>query len=207
MTAMPVEVRLAEASESAVVSAMLARAFHRDPFMTWLFGGTDARRAAHLQQLFRIFIALALKQGTVYTTPQYEGAALWFFPDRWRADTITQLRWLWLMLRAAGPRQVGRRIRAVDHVDQFHPPAPHYYLMVLGTDPDAQGRGIGSALMAPVLARCDAEGVPAYLEASAPRNVPYYEHRGFQVQREIQVPDGGPPVWLMWREPESGPAA
>ena len=35
--------------------------------------------------------------------------------------------------------------------------------------PELQGRGIGSALMQPVLERCDRDGMPAYLEATTPR--------------------------------------
>jgi GNAT superfamily N-acetyltransferase len=168
--------------------------------MTWMFPSARVRRA-HLEQFLHIFLALAFKQGVVYTTPGHQGAAIWFMPNQWRADVLTQVRWLLLMLRVMGPRRLGPRIRAMNALDRFHPSTPNYYLMVLGTAPEAQGRGIGSALMAPILARADAEGMPAYLETATPGNVPFYEHRGFRVQREVQVPDGGPQMWLMWRDP------
>ncbi|HLK43152.1 MAG TPA: GNAT family N-acetyltransferase, partial [Thermoleophilia bacterium] len=71
---------------------------------------------------------------------------------------------------------------------------------VLGTAPPAQGKGVGSALLAPVLERCDREGVPAYLESSKEKNVPFYRRHGFEVTREIQLPDG-PMLWAMWRDP------
>jgi GNAT superfamily N-acetyltransferase len=73
----------------------------------------------------------------------------------------------------------------------------------LGTDPAAQGQGVGAALLAPILARCDAEGIPAYLESSKDRNVPYYQRFGFEVTGEIQL-RGGPKVWPMWRTPQAG---
>ena len=47
-----------------------------------------------------------------------------------------------------------------------HPRVPHWYLPVLGTAPEYQGRGVGSALLRALLARSDAEGLPAYLESS-----------------------------------------
>jgi ribosomal protein S18 acetylase RimI-like enzyme len=74
------------------------------------------------------------------------------------------------------------------------------YLSVLGTDPAAQGRGIGSALLAPVLRQCDEDGVPAYLESSKERNVAFYARHGFRVREELALPRG-PQMWLMWRDP------
>ena len=56
-----------------------------------------------------------------------------------------------------------------------------------------------------VLERCDEEGIPAYLESSNARNVPFYRRHGFGVTTELQIPGGGPMLWLMWREP-LGPA-
>ena len=41
---------------------------------------------------------------------------------------------------------------------------PHWYLMVIGTDPSKQGQGLGSALMEVVTSQADSAGVPCYLE-------------------------------------------
>ena len=76
---------------------------------------------------------------------------------------------------------------------------PHYYLSLLGTDPAQRGRGLGLALLADNLARVDAEGAPAYLEASNPANVPLYERHRFEVIGHFDLPDGGPRVHTMWR--------
>jgi GNAT superfamily N-acetyltransferase len=81
-----------------------------------------------------------------------------------------------------------------------HPVAPHHYLFLLGTRPAAQGRGLGSSLMAPVLQACDRDGVPAYLEATSERNKQLYTRHGFEVTDEIALPDG-PTMWPMWRSP------
>ena len=40
----------------------------------------------------------------------------------------------------------------------------------MGFEPEWQGRGLSTALLRPVLERCDDEKLPAYLEASSPRN-------------------------------------
>lgn len=51
-----------------------------------------------------------------------------------------------------------------------------------------------------MLDRCDRDGLPAYLESSNERNVPFYLRQGFEVTGEIELP-GGPKVWPMWRTP------
>ena len=51
---------------------------------------------------------------------------------------------------------------------------------ILGVEPDAQGQGLGSQVLRPMLDRCDSEGVPAYLESSKATNVPFYERHGFR---------------------------
>src|SRR5438105_222853 len=84
-------------------------------------------------------------------------------------------------------------------IEATHPHERHYYLPVIGIRPEGQGRGFGSALLRPILARCDRERLPAYLEASSTRNRALYERRGFVVVEEMRVSDS-PPLWRMWRE-------
>ena len=81
----------------------------------------------------------------------------------------------------------------------MHPKAePHWYLAFLGIEPSEQGKGLGSALLRPVLERCDSEGTPAYLETSNERNLPFYQRHGFEVVQQCGIPDG-PHFWGMWR--------
>jgi ribosomal protein S18 acetylase RimI-like enzyme len=95
-----------------------------------------------------------------------------------------------------------RRLTALAEVDAHHPREPHWYLAVLGTDPAHQGRGFGSAVMEPVLARADEEGLGCYLESSKESNVAFYARHGFRVTQELDLAKGaGPRLWLMWRDP------
>jgi GNAT superfamily N-acetyltransferase len=69
------------------------------------------------------------------------------------------------------------------------------------TVPAFQGRGIGSAFLQDMLQRADADGLPAYHEATSPRNRALYERHGYVNQGELVLPDGGPTLWRMWRDP------
>ena len=51
-------------------------------------------------------------------------------------------------------------LRLLNLVESMHPHEPHWYLATLGTAVEQQGKGVGSALMRPVLEHCDAEGMP-----------------------------------------------
>ena len=55
--------------------------------------------------------------------------------------------------------------------------------------------------MRPVLERADADGMPAYLEATTLRSRALYERHGFRLLDVVHMPDDGPPMWRMWREP------
>lgn len=110
-----------------------------------------------------------------------------------------QLRLLPAMLAAFG-RDLARLMRLFSSFEAEHPHDPHYYLPAIGVDPRWQGQGHGTALLEPVLERCDRERLPAYLESTNPRNLPLYERHGFQVTQEVTVGDS-PPYWRMWREP------
>ena len=96
---------------------------------------------------------------------------------------------------------VARFEQLAETFERHHPDEPLYYCQSLATVPAYQGRGIGSAFLRAMLTRADQEGFPAYHEATTPRNRALYERHGYLTQGEFVLPDGGPPLWRMWRSP------
>jgi GNAT superfamily N-acetyltransferase len=182
---------------------VLGRAFYDDPVSMWLLPN-DSSRAVRQG---RIFATLTrhhhLAHGGAEVAcdgPAIGAAALWDPPNQWKESRRAQLMMLPSLLRACGRRALTGRAFA-ELMQRQHPEEPHWYLAVLGSDTAVRGRGFGQALMRSGLARCDAEHSPAYLESSKAANVPYYQRFGFTVIGEIVVPDGGPRLWKMWRDP------
>jgi GNAT superfamily N-acetyltransferase len=198
------EARQATDDDISPLAASLARAFGDDPVMTWLFGDHAGRREARLRRFFGHEAKRHRKHGEVLTTDDRVGASFWDPPDGWRTSTAELLRSVPIIAPAVGPR-IPRALRGFKLIEAAHPRTPHWYLAVVGTDPPAQGKGVGARLLQPVLDRCDREGIGAYLESSKERNVPYYQRFGFTVTGEIPLPDG-PKIWAMWRDPQDEPA-
>lgn len=192
------DVRKARPGDVPAMVDALARAFYDDPVFNWLFPD-DARRLARSRKYFHGRARLLMKQDETYTVDGAPAGAMWARPGEWRDPPLSALRQILALVPALGSR-LPRALGGLREIEERHPRAPHWYLAVLGTDPPRQGEGIGSALLAPVLADCDRLEVPAYLETGTERNVAFYTRHGFKVTSEVQLP-GGPPLWLMWRDP------
>ena len=190
-------VRHALPEDFGPLAEVLARAFYDDPVTAWFYPD-DARRLRHGRRFFSIRLRQLAGHGLIFTNDERSGAALWAPPGHWREDFRQSLRML-PMLPVLLPRIV-RSTQAVREIERRHPVAPHHYLSVVGTDPEKQGGGIASALLAPMLHRCDETGTAAYLESSKESNLSFYARHGFAVKERIELPEG-PPLWLMWREP------
>lgn len=193
-------VRKATADDIPRIAKALAQAFQDDPQFRWIVPD-DARRGRILEPAFELFLRrIWFAQDECYTTDTGAGAAVWERPGEWKLGIGKQLMMAPAMTRVFG-RHLPRLMRAITAVESNHPSELHYYLPFVGVVPEWQGRGLGAALMQPVLARCDDQSMPAYLEASTPRNRALYERHGFAVTEEFRLAKDAPPMWRMWREP------
>jgi ribosomal protein S18 acetylase RimI-like enzyme len=195
------ETRRAMPDELDRVTGVLARAFQDDPMWRWALGrdDTDDRRA----RLSRFFDTVARKvharQELIFTAGDFAGAAVWMPPGKWRFTLGDEARVAPGVVAAFGASGTVRLLKLLYGVERVHLRDPHYYLFAIGADPAQQGRGVGSALLAPMLARCDAEKMPAYLESSNPTNVPFYRRHGFVATGELRF--GGNLLTTMRRDP------
>ena len=193
-------IRSATETDGPAIQSAISRAFYDDPLAAYLFPA-DARRKTG----FGAFAGLAMTQFgdssavDVAEPPKgsITGAAIWQAPNPKPLGVLQQfalgMRFWWIIRGGSG-----RAAHLMEAMQKHHPKEAHWYLATLGVVPEAQGQGLGSALIAPVLERCDKEGRLAYLESSKEANIPFYQRHGFEVTGEIQLPNG-PRLWPMRR--------
>jgi len=193
-----------EKNQTGPASQVLARAFTDDPGYIQLIP-ESGKRVELLRSMFRMVLFHAVLHGEVYAvSPRMEGIAAWLpsgVPDItfWEA-----LRGGGLALIFKGGMEFIRRMKQDEdfmlELRRRLAPTPHWYLSVLGVDPEFQGRGCASRLLKPMLARLDAEKLPAYLETTTEDYVAMYRHFGFKLIQEAVLPASSAKIWMMLRE-------
>jgi GNAT superfamily N-acetyltransferase len=196
------DVRLAVPADRLAVTSVLAAAFHDDPIFCWIYPDPDRRAVANLRFFALAADALAHHDDTWTTGPGVRGAAMWVPYGRPAIPEDQEEAFTAALVELSGP-DAERMLETLVLMEEHHPAEPHEYLWFLGVHPLAQGQGLGSALMAPVLDRADRAGVPTYLEATSERSKALYERHGFVAEAPIAV-TGAPPMWPMWRRPGRG---
>lgn len=195
--------RKVENTETAELSAVMARIFQNDPMFVHLLPDQTSREV-RMERVFRLFLQrIYLPHQECYTFGEVLGGAFWLPPGKHKPSIWQQLMLLPSALPIVGLSGGLRALRDLNHMDKIHPKGtPHWYLGFVGVSPSEQGTGKGSALMKPVLDRCDAERIPAYVENSNERNLPFYIKNGFKVVMECDI-HKGPHLWGMWRAPQA----
>jgi GNAT superfamily N-acetyltransferase len=198
-------VRSASRADVPELAAVLSRAFADKPPFTWVLPDDELRarvQPAMFHAALRYIYPVERGTEVLLENGAILAGAVWAPPGSWRAPPWQQLRTIPGLIRALGIRhfrQYAQRGKAVeDALQRAHPSDPHWYLAALGTDPRAQAKGVGSALVRTGLERCDREGEPAYLECLE-RLVPYYERFGFEITGAIEMPEDVPNQVSMWR--------
>jgi GNAT superfamily N-acetyltransferase len=195
MTAATVKVIQAANRQRAVASLTLA--FAGDPVMRWAWPDTY-RYATYWPRFAEAFGGQAFDDGTAYGLEDCLGVALWMRPGV-GPDEQTVMG----VMSESLDDQILEDVNGLfEQMEVLHPTADVWYLPLIGVDLVAQGRGLGSALLRHALATCDSDGLPAYLEATNPRNRDLYARHGFNVVEVIQA-GSSPPMWAMLREPGS----
>jgi len=194
--------RVASPQDSADVVEIVVSAFYDDPTWSWAFPD-PSRRAEQHRLWWGLLIDGAIRFPWVWLTQGNTATSVWIPPNEtdFSPEQEAAVEPLLVELLASGASRV---LRGIELFDQAHPRGvPHFYLSLLGTSTEHRGHGFGLRLMAENLRRIDDAGMPSYLEASNPANVPLYMRYGFEVLGSFTLPEGGPEVFTMWRDPKS----
>jgi GNAT superfamily N-acetyltransferase len=175
--------------------ATLTIAFSSDPVARWFLPDAGGY-LTYWPPFVRAFAGSALTSGTADSIADCGGVALWLPPDV-EPDNKAMAAIAAEVVPESDHEEV---FGVLGQMGDYHPAERHWYLPVMGVDVAKQSVGLGSALLRHAAERCDRDGLPAYLEATNPRNKRLYAAHGFEELGVIQV-GGSPPIWPMLRKP------
>ena len=186
------------------LAAVAADAYRDYPLHNWLTKGKyDAKASALIMQ---ISLKTMTEDAVIYAdSEEMNGFAIWLPLGFTGSKTIPFLMngGVGLVLHS-GPGIIGRLLTYetfamklketyTDHVD--------WYLYNLSVSRKAQGKGIASRLLRPMLEFCDNENMVCYLETNKESNVTLYQHYGFQLAEQKLVPKSNVMHYAMTRKP------
>jgi ribosomal protein S18 acetylase RimI-like enzyme len=173
----------------------MVRAFEQDPALRWFFPSEKNYRDK-APRFFNIHIKQKIRRGTVFTENGLRGSALWDPPGGMGKSGFEKWEFNFYLRLVHGPdfkrTMEGRRM-----FEKVRPEIPHWYLSILGVEPAFQGKGIGKALLQPVLDICEKEKIPAFLETAHENSLLFYLGLGFIKTGEFKLPNGPTLITLL----------
>jgi ribosomal protein S18 acetylase RimI-like enzyme len=188
----------ATVAQRSHVAAVLSSAFNDDPIFSWMIPDR-IRRAKLLQPFFELFADAFIPHDATFVTES--SVAMWAPVGVAVPSDAEAEQFVTTLLEMCGP-DAARGEAVMGTIESHHPDDPAAHLQFVGVAAGSQGRGLGSAVMAPMLAACDRDGTPAFLVSTSEGSRRLYERHGFGVMEVLRV-DDCPPLWNMWREPRN----
>jgi len=199
---------VSDPKELASVSEALVDAFSQDPLFLWMTPEPGLRR-----DLIYTLVRHAFINGGVLTTrPPSMAAALWFESERASAGPlIILLTGQAFLIPRVGISHTLKLLKLDSFLvetrarllTEANAPRGAIYLYLVGVREEARGQGLSSVLISPILDYANATHQVVLLETHNPKNIPIYEHFGFEVRHQETVPEDAPQTTLMIREPRS----
>ncbi|MCP4134154.1 MAG: GNAT family N-acetyltransferase [bacterium] len=187
--------------ECKAASQILANSFSEKPMLKKLNIPMEDMR-----NMFEMMIRFSLRYGEVYATSAKLEGILVFLPEKYalmkgwqviRSGAIFPVlrikKTLMQILKVTG--------KIMDEDKKNLNIGPYIYGLSIGIAQGHQGKGLGGELMKALIEKADNEKKAIYLETDTKDNVTLYKHFGFEVVKEIVLPDLEIPMWEMARMP------
>ena len=191
-------VRPGGASDVVTMADAFVAGFVEDPWFRWLWPGDEYERCA--REWFTLVTEVAVPLGHCFLDEDGGAAALWVPPGHALATPDDLARAAALLREQLGER-AAVALEALGASAAHEPPDPHFACTYVAVRPEARGRRLGAAVMAPALAAADAGGFVAHLVSTNERNLGFYRRLGFEPTADVPVAGGAVTFRPMWRVP------
>src|SRR5580704_8706207 len=170
-----------------LIKNILLVSFKNDPHVNFLL--EESKNERKLDILMDYVVDQTFRQSGIYLSDDNNGVALW---DSERNEKMS-LHYIWrnlAFLIRIGIKSVIRIVKSEAHVHKNFRKYPCYYhLYMIGVLPEAQGRGLATALMNPILQTMKEKSIPVFLETANLRNVGIYQKKGFKIFETLTIRD------------------
>jgi ribosomal protein S18 acetylase RimI-like enzyme len=186
------------------LAEVAADAYRDYPLHNWFTGGKYDAKASKLIML--ISLKTMTEDAVIYAdSEEINGFAVWLPFGFTGSKTLPFLMngGISLILHS-GPGIIGRLLTYETYAMNLKKEFTEnydWYLYNLSIKKDAQGKGIASKLMRPMLQFCDDERMVAYLETNKAANVGLYQHYGFDLMKQELIPKTPVTHYAMVRNP------
>jgi ribosomal protein S18 acetylase RimI-like enzyme len=168
---------IAGRKEKTIVLDIINKAFKNDPALSWMTELSKNKKKKKF--VMEYLVEETYSKGTVYITDDNSGVALWQGIDKKRVSLKLLLYDILMLFRFNFPSLI--RLLKFKGITkkQFLNNAKYCYLATIAVLPKAQGKGLASRLMNPVLELCRKKDIPVFLETANVSNVEIYQSKGF----------------------------
>lgn len=185
--------RKAEHKDKAIVTNILAVSFKNDPQVNWYL--EESRNRNKLTILIDYVFEETIRKGEIYISEDNMATALWNSDKKEKISLNYVFRNLSFLFRIGIKSTI--RILKMDKLaySQYPKNRSYSHLYLIGVLPEAQGKGLASLLMNPILAEKKANKIPVYLETANQKNVEIYKRKGFRIINTFQTEN--PTIYFM----------
>jgi ribosomal protein S18 acetylase RimI-like enzyme len=175
--------RLANRKDKPTIKKVLTESFRNDPCIQWLI--EQSRHKHKLDVIMDYTIDETLENGYIYVTDDNSAVAMWKNEAKERFTWNFIKRNLLFLFKMGVPCVIRNLKSKADSSRQFPRRQKYWYLYTIGVLPEAQGKGLASRLMNPVIDLCKTLKTPLFLETANLRNVEIYRKKGFVVTETL----------------------
>ncbi len=179
-------------------------AFQNDPMMQYIFDGEENYQSKG-PAVIKTWIAYCVRYGKAFRTSGFESVGIRRKPGDLKMS-------LWRILRSGmikTPQLIGKDgLKRIETLEKALTEQKiknmgnkkFWYCWVLGTKPEKQGYGFGSAIMRRTFELAKNDNLPCYLETVTESALSVHKKKGYQLLSEFLIPDSQLKIFCMLKQ-------
>lgn len=171
--------------DKPTVCKILIESFRNDPYMNWL--SDEIKKKDKLKYLIEYVVDQTFENGEIYLSDDSNATAMWNSEKKEKFTFNFIYRNLLFLFRMGIKATIGVVRKDKFTHDQYPKTDAFSHLFMVGVLPEAQGKGLASELINPMIEKMTESSIPMFLETANPVNVEIYRKKGFSVFKTVNT--------------------